>query len=184
MKHVRNALRIFATWLKIMPVDLASFIVVPIAAYGLPEEADHLPEWARWCETYDNTINGPSWWNGPSYANGRARTYKWRVKWLRRNRIGVYKWEHVHLSTIPEGAMFKARWAIKGDMAELWALYAEMRVGAAMWPYYKLEWSPIRGNYRLLCMFGWRFAQDTGPASKWNPKKAEFEFGIRIKRKQ
>ena len=80
-----------------LPLEIAGYIVVPIALLFCNKQSEHLPKWARYFEdasdNYDginSAINGDSGWRKEHYPNGKNRTYFARLKWLFRNRIGYF----------------------------------------------------------------------------------------------
>ena len=70
-------------------VHVTGYIVSPIALLFCGEDDEHLPAWAWPWDNPQDGINGDgnvSWgWRGPEHANGRERTYWWRLLWLYRN---------------------------------------------------------------------------------------------------
>lgn len=80
-----------------IPMELLSFIVIPIAVAFTKPEDEHLPKWAKWFEDVDDVydgkssaINGDTGWRTEHYPEPKNRTYIARVKWLLRNRIGYF----------------------------------------------------------------------------------------------
>ena len=80
-----------------LPLELVSWLIVPIALLFCYKQSEHLPKWARFFEDasdlYDginSAINGDSGWRKEHYPNGKNRTYFARLKWLFRNRIGYF----------------------------------------------------------------------------------------------
>lgn len=80
-----------------LPLEIASFVVVPIALAFTKPSDDRLPKWARWFEDandyYDGqnaAINGDGGWRRDHFPPPKNRTYWARLCWLYRNRIGVF----------------------------------------------------------------------------------------------
>ena len=80
-----------------LPLEIASFVVVPIALAFTKPSDDRLPKWARWFEDandyYDGqnaAINGDSGWRRDHFPPPKNRTYFARLCWLYRNRIGYF----------------------------------------------------------------------------------------------
>ena len=80
-----------------LPLEIAGYIVVPIALLFCKKDDEHLPKIFRWFEdandSYDginSAINGDSGWRKDHYPNGKNRTYFARLMWLYRNRIGYF----------------------------------------------------------------------------------------------
>ena len=73
-----------------LPIETAHFIIVPIALAFCKKEDEHLPRWASWFDENDYGINGDDGWKNEHFPNGKNRTYWARLRWLYRNRIGVF----------------------------------------------------------------------------------------------
>lgn len=80
-----------------LPLEIASFVVVPIALAFTKPSNDRLPKWARWFEDandyYDGenaAINGDGGWRRDHFPTPKNRTYLARLCWLYRNRIGYF----------------------------------------------------------------------------------------------
>ena len=80
-----------------LPLEIASFVVVPIALAFTKPSDDRLPKWARWFEDandyYDGqnaAINGDGGWRRDHFPPPKNRTYFARLCWLLRNRIGYF----------------------------------------------------------------------------------------------
>lgn len=80
-----------------LPLEIAGYIVVPIALLFCKKDDEHLPKIFRWFEdandSYDginSAINGDSGWRKEHYPNGKNKTYLARLLWLFRNRIGYF----------------------------------------------------------------------------------------------
>ena len=73
-----------------LPIEIAHFIVVPIALTFCKKEDEHLPKWASWFDENDYGINGDDGWKEKHFPNGKNRTYWARLRWLYRNRIGNF----------------------------------------------------------------------------------------------
>ena len=81
-------------------LELLAFVVVPVALLFCKKDDEHLPRWIRWFEDandhYDGkcaAINGDSGWRESHYPEPKNRTYKARLLWLLRNRIGHFSSE-------------------------------------------------------------------------------------------
>ena len=80
-----------------LPLELVSWLIVPVALLFCDEKSEHLPKWARYfedasdyCGGINSAINGDSGWRKEHYPNGKNRTYFARLMWLYRNRIGYF----------------------------------------------------------------------------------------------
>lgn len=100
MLKFKELLQLFAIIAVELPLELISWLIVPIALLFCDEKSEHLPKWARWFEDandyYDGkcaAINGDSGWREKHYPEPTNRTYKARLLWLLRNRIGHFSSE-------------------------------------------------------------------------------------------
>ena len=109
MLTIKEILQLIRTIIVEIVLEILSYIVVPIALVFTKKKDDHLPRWARWFEDandyYDGqwaAINGDSGWREKHYPEPSNRSYKARLHWLFRNRIGYYSSEvaGVRVSTI------------------------------------------------------------------------------------
>ncbi|QCD44462.1 DUF7338 family protein [Campylobacter mucosalis] len=73
-----------------LPFELLAFIVVPIALLFCDKKSKNLPKWAIWFDDPDYGINGDSGWINEHFKDGKNLTYYARLRWLLRNRIGVF----------------------------------------------------------------------------------------------
>ncbi len=78
----------FIGFLLTIPIDIAGFVIVPLALLLCSKEDEHLPHLFYWWDEPEFGINGDPPWRGPEHANGHEREYVWRVRWLFRNRTG------------------------------------------------------------------------------------------------
>lgn len=97
MLKFKELLQLFAIIIVELPLELASWLIVPIALAFCNKQSEHLPKWARWFEDAsdyyngeNSAINGDSGWRKEHYQNGKNRTYFARLLWLYRNRIGYF----------------------------------------------------------------------------------------------
>lgn len=97
MLNFRELLQLFAIIAVELPLELASWLIVPIALAFCNKQSEHLPKWARYFEDAsdyyngeNSAINGDSGWCKEHYPNGKNKTYLARLKWLYRNRIGYF----------------------------------------------------------------------------------------------
>ncbi|ALF47759.1 DUF7338 family protein [Campylobacter concisus] len=81
-------------------LELLAFVVVPVALLFCKKDDEHLPKIFRWFEDandyYDGkcaAINGDSGWRKEHYPEPVNRTYKARLLWLLRNKIGRFSSE-------------------------------------------------------------------------------------------
>lgn len=97
MLKFKEILQLFCIVIVELPLEIAGYIVVPIALAFCNKQSEHLPKIFRWFEdandNYDginSAINGDSGWRKEHYPNGKNRTYLARLLWLYRNRIGYF----------------------------------------------------------------------------------------------
>ena len=97
MLKFKEFLQLFAIIIIELPLELISWLIVPIALLFCDKQSERLPKWAKWFEDasdlYDgenSAINGDSGWREEHYPNGKNKTYLARLKWLYRNRIGYF----------------------------------------------------------------------------------------------
>lgn len=80
-----------------LPMMIAGIIVVPIALLFCNKESTNLPKWARWWDEDRYGINGDFGWQNEHFPNGKHTSYYARLRWLFRNKIGVYTTEVIGL---------------------------------------------------------------------------------------
>ena len=97
MLKFKELLQLFAIIIIELPLELVSWLIMPIALLFCNKQSERLPRWARYFEDasdlYDginSAINGDSGWRKEHYPNGKNRTYFARLRWLYRNRIGYF----------------------------------------------------------------------------------------------
>ena len=81
-------------------LEILSFVVVPVALLFCKKDDEHLPKIFRWFEDASDyyggkcaAINGDSGWKEKHYPEPSNRSYKARLHWLFRNRIGHFSSE-------------------------------------------------------------------------------------------
>ena len=97
MLKFKELLQLFGIIAIELPLELASWVVVPIALLFCDKQSDRLPKWARYFEDAsdlyggeNSAINGDSGWPKEHYPNGKNGTYSARVLWVCRKRIGYF----------------------------------------------------------------------------------------------
>ena len=100
MLKSKEILRLIAIILIELLLEILSFVVVPVALLFCKKDDEHLPKIFRWFEDandyYDGkcaAINGDSGWRKEHYPEPVNRTYKARLLWLLRNKIGRFSSE-------------------------------------------------------------------------------------------
>lgn len=97
MLKFKELLQLFCIVVIELPLEIASWLIVPIALLFCDKQSEHLPKWARWFEDAsdyyngeNSAINGDSGWKRRHFKEPRNRTYLARLLWLYRNRIGYF----------------------------------------------------------------------------------------------
>lgn len=97
MLKFKELLQLFGIIAIELPLELVSWLIVPIALAFCNKQSERLPKWARYFEDAsdlyggeNSAINGDSGWRKEHYPNGKNRTYFARLRWLYRNRIGYF----------------------------------------------------------------------------------------------
>ena len=100
MLKSKEILQLIAIILVELLLEILSLVVVPVALLFCKKDDEHLPKIFRWFEDenhyYDGkcaAINGDSGWREKHYPEPTNRTYKARLLWLLRNRIGRFSSE-------------------------------------------------------------------------------------------
>ena len=100
MLKSKEILQLIAIILVELLLEILSFVVVPVALLFCKKDNEHLPKIFRWFEDandyYDGkcaAINGDSGWREKYYPEPSNRSYKARLHWLFRNRIGHFSSE-------------------------------------------------------------------------------------------
>lgn len=100
MLKSKEILRLILIILVELLLEILSFVVVPVALLFCKKDDEHLPKIFRWFEDandyYDGkcaAINGDSGWREKHYPEPTNRTYKARLLWLLRNKIGRFSSE-------------------------------------------------------------------------------------------
>ncbi|OSQ23555.1 hypothetical protein CCON61_08295 [Campylobacter concisus] len=97
MLKFKELLQLFGIIAIELPLELVSWLIVPIALLFCNKQSERLPKWARYFEDasdlYDgenSAINGDSGWRKEHFKEPKNRTYFARLLWLYRNRIGYF----------------------------------------------------------------------------------------------
>ena len=100
MLKSKEILQLIAIILVEIVLEMFAFVVVPVALLFCKKDDEHLPKIFRWFEDandyYDGkcaAINGDSGWREKHYPEPTNRTYKARLLWLLRNKIGRFSSE-------------------------------------------------------------------------------------------
>ena len=97
MLKFKELLQILAIMAVELPLEILSYLIVPIALAFCDKNSEHLPKIFRWFEDANDTyngvnsaINGDSGWGKEHFKEPKNRTYFARLLWLYRNRIGYF----------------------------------------------------------------------------------------------
>ncbi|WP_149711702.1 hypothetical protein [Campylobacter concisus] len=97
MLKFKELLQLFAIIIIELPLELISWLIVPIALLFCDKQSERLPKWARYFEDAsdyyngeNSAINGDGGWRKEHYPNDKNKTYLARLRWLYRNRIGYF----------------------------------------------------------------------------------------------
>ena len=97
MLKFKELLQILAIMAVELPLEILSYLIVPIALAFCDKNSEHLPKIFRWFEDANDTyngvnsaINGDSGWRKEHFKEPKNRTYFARLLWLYRNRIGYF----------------------------------------------------------------------------------------------
>ena len=100
MLKSKEILQLIAIILVEIVLEMFAFVVVPVALLFCKKDDEHLPKIFRLFEDandyYDGkcaAINGDSGWREKHYPEPTNRTYKARLLWLLRNKIGRFSSE-------------------------------------------------------------------------------------------
>ena len=83
--------RALSMFLIAIPLELSSFIIVPIILLFCKKEDEHLPKFFSWYDEPNWGINGDYGWKKDHFQEPENRTWWARVRWLWRNRINGYQ---------------------------------------------------------------------------------------------
>ncbi len=179
-RHVKNVALILCVQAIEIPVVLLSYLVVPIALLQCKPEDENLPRWARYWQTYDYGINGDEPWAGPEHANGHQTEYLWRLKWLLRNKTGVFSHEVTGFDQFDVFSYYTEGDVLTGNRpGHSGYLYAEAHLkNGRMYPCYYIVHQLGNSNQCFRLYAGWKFRQ-AKRASLW-PKSGIAQFVVSI----
>lgn len=163
-----------------LPLEIASFAVVPIALAFTKPSDNRLPKWARWFEDandyYDGenaAINGDGGWRRDHFPPPKNRTYWARLCWLYRNRIGYFssKYLGVKMDDIdPASVVTIGDPAVtsNGGRVSSWCkVECRLKDGRSRFGYYRtIRWSK---RFYARIYVGWKLMDIAGAnASNWH----------------
>ncbi|WP_107824175.1 hypothetical protein [Campylobacter concisus] len=181
MLKFKEILQLFCIVIVELPLEIAGYIVVPIALAFCNKQSEHLPKWARWFEDandyYDNensAINGDSGWRKEHYPNGKNRTYFARLRWLYRNRIGYFssRINGVKVSEI-EPSSVRTQGNIKvtsngGAVSDFCKVTLRLKNGRSRFGLYKtIRYKGFLSGFYCRIYVGWKLA-DVAEMNEYN----------------
>ena len=152
-----------------IPLEILAFFVVPIALLFCGKESEKLPRWAAWFDDPDYGINGDDGWRGEHYPNGKNRTYWSRLRWLYRNRIGVFsakylgvKVEDIDANTVRTQGDALATYN-KGQKSTECMVTCKMKDGAERFGYYReIRYKGFLSGFYCRIYVGWKLMDVVG----------------------
>nr|DAR26981.1 MAG TPA: Envelope protein [Caudoviricetes sp.] len=184
MLKFRELLQLFCIVVIELPLEIASWLIVPIALAFCNKQSEHLPKWARWFEDasdyYDgenSAINGDSGWRKEHYPNGKNKTYLARLKWLYRNRIGYFssRINGVKVSEI-EPSSVRVQGNIKvtsngGTVSDFCKVTLKLKDGRSRFGLYKtIRYKGFLSGFYCRIYVGWKLL-DVAEMNKYNKDK-------------
>lgn len=151
-----------------LPFEILAFAIVPIAVAFCKKEDEHLPKWAAWFDDPDYGINGDEGWKSEHFL-GKERTYYARLRWLLRNRIGVFsvKFLGVRVRDIDASSVItqgNPKVTSNGGIVSDWCLVScEMKNGKERFGYYQtIRYKGIFKNFYCRIYLGWKLMDVVG----------------------
>ena len=163
-----------------LPLEIASFVVVPIALAFTKPSDDRLPKWARWFEDANDyyggqnaAINGDGGWRRDHFPPPKNRTYWARLCWLWRNRIGYFssKYLGVKMDDIEPASVVTIgdpSVTSNGGRVSSWCkVECRLKDGRRRFGYYRtIRWSK---RFYARIYVGWKLMDIAGAnASNWH----------------
>ena len=152
-----------------IPLEILQFLVVPIALLFCGKESEKLPRWAAWFDDPDYGINGDDGWRGEHYPNGKNRTYWARLRWLYRNRIGVFsaKYLGVRVENIDANTVRTQGDALatynKGQKNTECLVTCKMKDGTERFGYYReIRYKGFLSGFYCRIYVGWKLMDVVG----------------------
>lgn len=166
-----------------LPLEIASFVVVPIALAFTKPSDDRLPKWARWFEDandyYDGqnaAINGDGGWRRDHFPPPKNRTYFARLCWLYRNRIGYFSSKYLGVkmddiepaSVVTDGDVLITQ--NKGRKSGFCKVECRLKDGRRRFGYYReIRYTGFLSGFYCRIYVGWKLMDIAGAnASNWH----------------
>lgn len=163
MKHIKNIFRILAVTCIALPLELSAYIVVPLILLFVGKDDKRLPRAFRWYDDWKYGIDGDEYWVNPNQKDKpptkeAAQTYKWRLKWLLRNKATTFMHEIVGVRLLPKGKIIQYGDDETEDqpVGHSGFQYIEYHYDGKMWPcyYWVRQWGSTGRCIRFYC--GWK----------------------------
>ena len=151
-----------------LPFEILAFIIVPIALLFCKKEDEHLPKWAAWFDDPDYGINGDEGWKTEHFP-GKERTYYARLRWLLRNRIGVFSVKFLGVKIkdiVPSSVITQGNPKVtsNGGIVSDWCLVScKMKNGKERFGYYRtIRYGGFFRNFYCRIYLGWKLMDVAG----------------------
>jgi hypothetical protein len=166
-----------------LPLEIASFVVVPIALAFTKPSDDRLPKWARWFEDANDyyggqnaAINGDGGWRRDHFPPPKNRTYFARLCWLYRNRIGYFssKYLGVKMDDIDPASVVTIgdpTVTSNGGRVSSWCkVECRLKDGRRRFGYYReIRYTGFLSGFYCRIYVGWKLMDIAGAnASNWH----------------
>lgn len=151
-----------------LPFEFLAFAIVPIALAFCKKEDEKLPKWAAWFDDPDYGINGDDGWKNEHFP-GKERTYYARLRWLLRNRIGVFsvKFLGVRVRDIEPSSVItqgNPKVTSNGGIVSDWCLVScKLKNGKERFGYYQtIRYGGFFRNFYCRIYLGWKLMDVAG----------------------
>jgi hypothetical protein len=151
-----------------LPFEILAFLIVPIAIAFCKKEDEHLPKWAAWFDDPDYGINGDEGWRNEHFS-GKERTYYARLRWLLRNRIGVFSVKFLGVKVkdiVPSSVITQGNPKVtsNGGIVSDWCLViCKLKNGKERFGYYQtIRYKGIFKNFYCRIYLGWKLMDVVG----------------------
>ena len=127
-----------------------------------------MPKWASWFDDPDYGINGDEGWKSEHFQ-GKERTYYARVRWLLRNRLGVFSVKFLGVKVIdiePNSVITQGNPKVTSNdgIVSDWCLVScKMKNGKERFGYYRtIRYGGILKNFYCRIYLGWKLMDVAG----------------------
>ncbi|WP_103639065.1 DUF7338 family protein, partial [Campylobacter concisus] len=151
-----------------LPFEILAFFIVPIAVAFCKKEDERLPKWASWFDDPDDRINVDEGWKSEHFP-GKERTYYARLRWLLRNRNGVFsvKFLGVRVRDIEPNSVItqgNPKVTSNGGIVSDWCLVTcKMKDGKERFGYYRtIRYDGFLKGFYCRIYLGWKLMDVAG----------------------